>query len=101
MITPTEAAYIAGIVDGEGCLRLASQARLDIANTSPELINWLQSKVGGKVYLQPQRLGNKPVYRLQLRYSEIKTTLELVLPYMVVKKEIGARILTWLYRKGI
>jgi hypothetical protein len=53
-------AYLAGIIDGEGCITIGAgkketcinyNALLLVQNTSKELIDWLQKHFGGHVYL--------------------------------------------------
>ena len=56
--------YLAGIVDGEGCIYLQTQTinrvryrtfRLSVTNTNLELIEWLGDNFGGYVYIKKLR----------------------------------------------
>ncbi len=53
----TDKAYLAGIIDGEGCIGVVRKKtphcfdiRLTIANTSVELLEWVQNRCGGLFY---------------------------------------------------
>lgn len=61
-------AYLAGLIDGDGCIRLAFTSGttnkgskrqdlfllLQVTNTSAELMDWLQKTFEGKVYPLPR-----------------------------------------------
>jgi hypothetical protein len=53
VLQPTEFAYIAGVIDGEGTIgiyRLSSnkfQMKIVVANTSWPLLEWIRERVGG------------------------------------------------------
>lgn len=51
--TPEDFAYAAGILDGEGHITRSSQVQ--VTSTDPELISWLASRFGGRVYERPRR----------------------------------------------
>mgnify|MGYP000459834563 CR=1 FL=1 len=96
-----EIAYFAGLIDGEGTLSLYRDRKggvvpcLQIANSSFELMSWLQKRFKGQVRLcQPKghSIGKyktrKDVYSWTLfRTLECKILLELILPYLIVKKK--------------
>lgn len=104
-LTATEISYIAGFVDGEGCLNIIISSRrrlekmgtfamcfcaaLTIVNTNFEIINWLKNKIGGtcvkhKVY----NIHHKPCYHLKITSKPILLgLLEKIYPYLIVKKE--------------
>lgn len=50
-------AYIAGLMDGEGCIRIegirknhrGSQLQISLGNTNKEVIDWLYRKIGGSI----------------------------------------------------
>lgn len=63
-LTPVEAAYIAGLIDGEGTISLARKHRLEnrqivvsISSTEIKLLNYVQEAVGAG------RITNKKTYR--------------------------------------
>lgn len=55
-LTPTQAAYFAGIVDGEGTISIIKSTKsvgglspkLSVKNTDKKLIGWLMNNIGGK-----------------------------------------------------
>ena len=104
--TVEQLAYLAGILDGEGCLKpsrlpnkktgeyIYKVARVEVSNTSKELIDWLYGTFGGHVCPMIEREGNrKPQYRWKLRKQEMKDILPLVIPYFQIKKKEAEDIL--------
>ena len=89
-----EAAYVAGIIDGEGCLQLRQRSvRITVGNTSPELIDWLH-RFGGFVTGYANPAGRKPslVWSVSNRWDCI-AVLEATIPYLVIKKARAEEIL--------
>ena len=94
-LTAVEAAYIAGIIDGEGHIVIQANKRpvafIGITNTSPELMLWLQQRLpesrtyrSSDCHPRPRR---KPCWELRVaRPLALKPLLEQVLPHMVVKR---------------
>ena len=86
-------AYTAGIIDGEGCIRIG-QRRLHsnyigvgVGSTSEWLINWLQFKYGGSVYSKKPWLANqKPQWGWDLRTRQAGDFLRMILPYLKLKR---------------
>jgi hypothetical protein len=92
-------AYLAGIVDGEGCIStlvltrkngvVDYQLRLSVANTSPALMQWLTEKLGGNVAKREKKL--KPTHRVRYEWyapsRDIIPILQSMLPYLVIKGE--------------
>lgn len=88
----TEVAYIAGIIDGEGCLTVCSTGhwRLDVINTFEPLVNWLREKIPySTIRMHSFRQGNhKETFEWGLCDNlKIKALLDLLLPYLNVKRE--------------
>jgi hypothetical protein len=99
-----ELAYVAGIIDGEGSICVFEHyhknsngnryqrmvLRLQVANTDIGLITWLVDLFGGVVAekMRPQiAIGIwKPAYEWQSGYQNGARVLELVLPYLRVKR---------------
>lgn len=86
--------YLAGIIDGEGSINLLAkpstqqiQLRLQVANTSTVLIDWLQSGFGGKVYEHKMHSTyHKQRYDWVVTGKEAKKLIKVVLPFLIVKK---------------
>ena len=103
ILSETEKAYIAGIIDGEGCICLVKAKRgqrkrgpspyvfyaihLRVANTRHELIAWLLDRIGGKMYVLQKTRGNR---KLALQWHtqgrQAKDLLAQVEPYLVIKR---------------
>jgi hypothetical protein len=104
-MTPEETAYLAGIFDGEGHLRVELHRQrnrtmspvlmygmLTIANTSRPLIDWLLS-IGGRVQTYP-RAPHKTIYAWNVyRQGDIVYLVRAMLPYLVVKRDIALKTL--------
>ena len=98
-MTPTEAAYFAGIIDGEGTVTVVIsdlgrsfpqlRPRLMISSTDYELLEWLV-QFGGNVY-KSHRKAKKGCKFLWTWTSEKQTEviriLEQVQPYLILKAE--------------
>ena len=90
--------YLAGILDGEGCLTIGAGQKetctnynsiIVVSNTNKGLVDWLQTKFGGSVYLCRKQQGNqKEAYMWRvLKKKEIELLLLATLPYLVIKRE--------------
>lgn len=93
-----ELAYTAGIIDGEGCIiihiqsrtntsKVGYQAKVFVGNTSEELIRWLARNYGGKAYFEANKNAKrKDIWRWVITGNKVLTFLELVYPYLRLKK---------------
>lgn len=98
-MTELEAAYIAGIIDGEGSFlvylkragrsdRKYHRAVLKIANTDRPLIDWIRERTGGTVtQWQSEIAGRKRVYHLNIEGPGLLTLCERIGPLLRVKGE--------------
>src|SRR3990167_4655443 len=68
-LSPAELGYIAGIIDGEGCINISVKkqrqgesltCRLTIGNTNEELLKTIQEWIGGDIYTAKIRYPEKP-----------------------------------------
>ena len=98
-----ELAYLAGIIDGEGCVTITAHqnkyessksvspsfvAHVSVANTDVRLMDWLTSRLGGWVGLKRRNYPcsrQKPVYTWQLTSDRARAMLRIVRPYLVLK----------------
>ncbi|XOB41791.1 MAG: LAGLIDADG family homing endonuclease [Candidatus Nealsonbacteria bacterium] len=93
--------YLAGIIDGEGCMgrvcstskkrmkegRKASYSvRCEVSNTSKKLIDWLYENFGGYKYPIKREENRKLQYRWKLRRKEMKKIIPQMIPYLIIKK---------------
>ncbi len=97
------AAYIAGIIDGEGSIgvmkfkpKLASGEKsvgyleyLKVANTDYRLVAWLKDKTGvGCIYAESRKKANhRQVYTWHVSSLRFYELLKQVYPYLVIKRE--------------
>lgn len=89
----TDLAYLAGIIDGEGCFSIYSggprefQLRVYVVNTNKDLIDWLQDTFGGLVY--SRNSTKNPHWRTKYEWVlDGKMTEHLipkVQPYLIIK----------------
>jgi hypothetical protein len=96
----TDLAYMAGIVDGEGSITITDCSRtqgrtffstsLGVVSTDKPLIDWIICVFGGHMgsYTPKQTPKNsrKKVYRWQVTGKNLETVLNLIYPYVVIKK---------------
>lgn len=95
-------AYLAGIVDGEGCIhigyyfnktqnRYVYHSLLQITSTDKCLIDWLINMFGGNssVYTEAQTPKNSTLkpYVWKVSGERLTHLCELILPYAIIKKE--------------
>ena len=98
-MSPTEAAYLAGLVDGEGHVSIyggygkndphAYRVHLSIANTALPLLEWciLATNVGGLTKQGAPGPRQKQVYNWQTGAENAYAVLQQVRPYLVIKAE--------------
>ena len=92
-------AYTAGIIDGEGCIGIYSSNALarkrkrrlilevSVTNTNEWLINWIYFNFRGCIYKKRMLARHyKQVYLWSASSLQAKTLLELLLPYLRIKK---------------
>ena len=101
------AAYLAGVIDGEGYLSLTRKqlsqcrwptfgARLGISNTEKAWLEGLQREIGGWLRQVGQPTGNrKPCYALVLEGAMLIPVLAHVQPFLRIKQERAVMILRY------
>jgi len=101
-MTDTELAYLAGIIDGEGCFfiglfrtkatknLLNYHTYIKISNNEKSLIDWIREKAGATNIQQerPTRksLVNRSCYSSQITGTTLDALLPKILPYLVIKR---------------
>ena len=98
----TEKAYLAGIVDGEGCITLHRRSPqgknnpvyalfVEISNTSPALKKWLDERFPDKTYyrfITKAQPHHKQGYEWVLSGNrQVMVFLREIVPYLVIKRE--------------
>lgn len=96
-------AYFAGIVDGEGCLRIEKNSKracfspmITVVNTNPILIDKLHFFFGG--YVGSYQYGNsrwKLSYVWRITGSNAIDLLSQLMPYLVVKKAQAEQLMAF------
>ena len=95
MQTDTQLAWLAGFIDGEGCVRISRDRTrhdnlsytlsIQISQKDPAILREIQANWGGSLYhKQPERNGG--VYNLQIKSRQGAVLLEALLPYLRVKR---------------
>lgn len=102
-LTETEKAYLAGLLDGEGCVGISKiksrsnlreydyRLRVIITNSNFPVICWLKEKTGiGCAYEYKKSFSDKwkLIHRWQATSEQARDFLEAVRPYTIIKSEI-------------
>ena len=99
-------AYLAGLIDAEGCLRITSHdvnrtgrsrsyvATLEIGNTRLPIFQWLLERFGGTItYRAPTNRNHNPMIIWSLRSRKLYNLLFKIQKYLRVKKERCEKLL--------
>ena len=96
--TEVELAYLAGIVDGEGCItgRLGITdkrrspnlgVRFLISNTDQRLVQWVRDKWGGRIYAHKRHNARwKTAFQWEVTLGQAAPILRSILPYLLLKR---------------
>src|SRR3972149_4778403 len=96
-LSDTEAAYAAGIVDGEGSIQLTRNRKsrwpspaVSVASTDRELLEWLRSRAGGTIIRKrTYRPTHNPSFEWKLTDRRALHFLEIVRPCLVIRRKIA------------
>lgn len=98
VMTETELAYLAGIIDGEGTIGLRTQKQkgknrrisltpyISIANNRKDLFVWVKEKISNITITEHSK--NSGHWMVQITGRRIKPLLEGLLPHLLVKKRM-------------
>jgi len=103
ILTEIEKAYMAGIIDGEGCISLSPAYKskrgqvhrllLTVNNTSLSLISWVAEKWQANLHLFKSNTLNSllplrkhKIYSCQINGKKAVLILKEILPYLICKK---------------
>lgn len=104
-IKPTDRAWLAGIVDGEGCIYIFKRSKkgrgklracIELQSTTPVM------QLNSINLLKTGNISNKGVNTTRLtlgKNHEIVAFLELIIPYLVVKKHIAKFVREYCLRR--
>ncbi len=100
--------YLAGILDGEGCISIELQAankscrkvdyyipRLSVINTSYPLIEWLINNFGGKHHIRKKEDNCRLIYVWNIFGQHMEDVIRAVEPFLIVKKQAANIILEY------
>ena len=110
--TPIELSYLAGLWDGEGTITVSKgkmknnniqySPRISLGNTEVSMINEIVKtldKVGirGYIFTEEKEAPRKDMYKIVIsKFDQAKKLLEIILPYLKVKKAQGELLLRFL-----
>jgi hypothetical protein len=93
----TEAAYLAGIIDGEGSISMTAAKKgtdkeyfrivMSVSNTDKELVQWIGQWGGSFLWDRHHREGSKPQHRWTAVGNLLREILPQTIPFMIVKKD--------------
>ena len=97
MPSPLELAYLAGLIDGEGCIMMRRDGRrrihqytlaLVVTNEHKGTLEWCSSLFGGYIYDQSQtQQHHKKIYNWTINSTAAHAVLVAVIPYLQIKKD--------------
>jgi LAGLIDADG DNA endonuclease family protein len=96
MISNVEAAYVAGIFDGEGSISL-TRNRIDrfpspqvsVTSTDRELLVWLRVRFHGSIVKKRRRLAiHSQAFEWKLTDRQALLFLQVIRPYLVIRRRI-------------
>ncbi len=96
-LSDTEAAYAAGILDGEGSIQFARQRKsrwpspmVSVSSTDRELLEWFRSRLGGSMIQKRIYSPNHKVsYDWKLADRRAIEFLRIVRPFLVIRRKIA------------
>jgi hypothetical protein len=98
MLSETEKAYAAGIIDGEGCIGVYNtrtkgdkraayyQLTIRVCMRSPRIPFWFHERFPGSIHRGKTKFG-KPTYTWQARNVEAESVLQALIPYLFEKQD--------------
>ena len=97
--------YLAGLFDGEGCIRLTVHGRnrqvaldITIVNTDEKLLTLVQQNYGGSTSTRPHKAHPewKPFRAIHWRHNDAANLLYAIRPYSIVKaRQIALALEFW------
>ena len=95
MYSNIDLSYLAGLIEGEGCLSISKDKRgyfkpiMEISMTDIDIVSFISKKYGIKMDRNRHSvLGNRELFRVAFRVNSIKELLPKLIPYMKSKIKI-------------
>lgn len=118
VLTAEQAAYIAGILDGEGSITISKKNDhtgmrrgvcyrpcVSVANTNELLLLWLQATtgLGGISSKAPSNPRHRQAWKWSVWSQQARQLLEVVSPYLLLKREQAELVLDFVrsQRRGV
>lgn len=105
VLSNLDAAYVAGLMDGDGCYGMYDRPgmkqkspQIQLAMTDKDVVTWVANLIQRKpTWRQPIGKNRKPVYALQLSATTAVNFAREVFPYMRLKRkrDIVKKMLRW------
>ena len=100
-VTPSDLAYFAGIIDGEGCISIscnkgrAAILKLIVVTVDFVLASWIMERFHPKIYERQTRAknGGHKLYYINWQNGKAEVVLRKVLKFLVIKKERASYVL--------
>lgn len=91
----TKLSYIAGFIDGEGCIRIKKSNQsgnsyyitLQITNSDPKPLNLIKEIFGGKVFFQEKKNTGTTIWQYYITCSEANDALKTLVGFLITKKK--------------
>jgi hypothetical protein len=90
---PIDPRYLAGFLDGEGCFRFQSTARVEVTLTYPHILQMFAETYGGSFNKAYTKKSKRQLWRWLICGSSCRRMLLFVIPYLEEKKDQAALIL--------
>ena len=106
IIKATDKAYLAGLIDGEGCIKLYPHIKppcqITIANNNKKVLDWVKDKLEcGNVYihkLPPERKHNTQYQWRVASREQIQKILTKIRPYLIIKTDQAEKMLGYIHQ---
>ncbi len=105
VLTNMDAAYIAGLIDGEGSITIAESGQdfrlsLTITNTYRPVLEWVQERTGGSLASRRNDKNRRPIHVLSINNKRVTQILRKIAPYMIIKRQQAQIALDFQLTKG-
>jgi len=80
--------YIAGILDGEGCVTHKNGiTRITVGSTSLRMLEWMKSEIGGNINAAKAKANRRPFWLWALsQHQVVSALLNRLKPHLLIKK---------------
>lgn len=92
-LTQTEAAYLAGVLDGEGSITMQRSGRIGtpliaVDSTDAELLAWIHERCGGWIIFKKRYADHhRQAWIWRVKAQRALRVLEQVMPYLVIERK--------------